>query len=132
MNLKELVEKIDLSRFPIPVDLQVEEYTRVAVLKVVLQVKDRETGVPLRVLTEVPFETDAEYNLRVLHGFSPASLALYTLDRIRNTIIRALTHELDECFLFDGKRLYDPHRKDPHERLAESPSRPPRPPRLVP
>jgi len=30
----------------------------------------------------------------------------------RNACLQMLSHELDECFLVNGKRLFDPHRKE--------------------
>lgn len=73
--------------------------------------------------------TDDAYTLRIIvevigHSVKPGQGVRLTFTRmfwadvpeqktLRELLRQAMTHEIDECILVDGKRVYDPHAGEP-------------------
>lgn len=110
-KVRPIVEKIDLSGFPLKIELEVRvpwlpnEFSVNVVAK--LEIKNRETREPctLSVVRTV-------YALRAGGEASGELTEEHILAAIRSAVRGVLEHELDECFLFDGKRPFDPHAKE--------------------
>lgn len=102
--IEEAIQRVDLSRFPIPMRLSAKPdgAGRTMVLLDVV-VKDRDTGVDLRLcISEVLPSWVAE----TWPGGTTQDRALrHILEFVRNFVL----HELDECTMVDGVRCFDPH-----------------------
>jgi hypothetical protein len=97
---------IDLSRFPMPLQLEVWRVEVVDIVAPLLAlevwvhsiVADRVTGSPIKV------------KFTGAHTFLVGPGLVHTVARaVREQVREAVLHELDECFLVGGARLYDPH-----------------------
>lgn len=88
------------SMFPIEIRLDPagEPYSEDA-LVVILHAPDIHDGSPSRVFYLIPLSEMGD--------------PVEALDRIRKTVLQAIRHELDECMLFDGRQIRDPHAKEP-------------------
>ena len=64
-----------------------------------LKVRDRDTGRPM------PLAYVQCFHIEELKRVADE----YIVRRIRNMVIEAMIHEVDECLLFKGKRIFDPH-----------------------
>lgn len=117
-RLKAVIEKIHLGTFPMPVRVWVEDGPH----------RER-AGVPdfyslVQLLVEVttkprPFDYEpdsrAAYKIVFNKGIEHYSLAKMTEQEmamlVREHIVVALVHEIDEHLLFGGQRLFEPHPK---------------------
>jgi hypothetical protein len=71
-------------------------------LKIVTRVICRVKGVPIDIdfsRTESPRRFSSNFGTPML-------------DWVRESILFSMTHELDECILFEGHRVFDPHAQD--------------------
>lgn len=93
----DFLDRIEI-RFPFPIEARALVAPRGqpggGELRVALDVPDVVTGEPTRVYT---------------HDFPPPVDDIAPGQYLRNLILRALAHELDECLFVDGKKLNDPH-----------------------
>lgn len=96
-NWKAAIAKVDLTRFPM--SIRVESFTQVfggLALWLTANVVNRDE----------PGKTIPLTSQRVLPAYSTEERAF---DFIRACARDFIIHELDECILVDGKRIYDPH-----------------------
>ncbi|MBN1237433.1 MAG: hypothetical protein JXB36_02975 [Gammaproteobacteria bacterium] len=96
---------VDMSRWDIramKVDVRFHDERDTAIARVVLDAKDVRTGEPGPVIgtAYIPLQHVNERVGRIL---------------IKDMILRALVHEVDECLYIDGARLCD----DPHPELKK-------------
>lgn len=107
MNLEELVSRIEFRNAPFPIRLRVDHHDGFGKrLVVVLEVKERETGQPHQVEHTLSwFDEDPL--------FPHLSTQAYQLHHIRRLVSAAIIHEVEETLLFDGGRIFDPHRERP-------------------
>lgn len=107
VDLAEIAERIDLSRFPIPirVEVKLECWTGRPTwdIRTIAKVRERDTGLPLEVTTARVMDATG-VDLMKEDG---------ALQAIRQNVRDLVMHELDECFLVDGVRAFDPHSKGP-------------------
>lgn len=98
----DLVAKVELRLpFPAVVSARISDYVDGVEVRLVFYVPDRETREPAKVIMSQVFEEPVS-------KFGQASC----LDRIWYLVRKALEHELDESFRFDGKLVRDPHAMD--------------------
>lgn len=83
---------IVLRRFPIPLEV----FYGGSWVDVRIVVLDRDTG------SEEP----------VQFRFTPTRVIASPAEMIRDAIVWALTHEVEECLLVNGVRVFDPHRRE--------------------
>lgn len=99
-----VLASIDFSRFPVPIRFSwrfEEEITESLVLKFEMPVFDRDTGKPSRISTVRSISVrDLPYILKLKH----------LVGLVREEVRKTLLHEIDECFLVGGERVFDPHR----------------------
>ena len=72
-----------------------------------LAVYDRDTGEPMLLRSEC----------MARELFMPGSFAI-AIQFLRDYVRDLLLHELDECILVEGVRLYDPHKPKPPAKYA--------------
>lgn len=90
---------IDLTRFKISsIHCNLVEERGVKVMRVTFFVPAVNTGAPSTVSIEKEWPSGI-FNVDV------------TNQMIREAIHEAVLHEVDECLMIDGKRLFDPHKK---------------------
>lgn len=88
---RDIIKKIDLTGFPLPVKLKLVNKT----LSVVMKVPDKDTNVPMHIFVTRPLiSTKCE---------------IEALEYIRWCIQESVLHELDECFKYNTRRVFDPH-----------------------
>lgn len=93
-----LVAKVDLSGFPVPITIRLEPGRWETTIVFSMRVKDRTTG------KEGPL-----LSLNVPPSWIADERA--GLDWLRRMLRDFVLHELDECLLFGGVRVFDPHPK---------------------
>lgn len=98
----ELVRRTDISRFGIKMRMEVIWRSgRAPALLISMVANDRDTGEEVTLSFSAPMPP----------WFGPEKGVLWLRERLAQFLI----HELDECMLVDGKRIYDPH--DPRRAL---------------
>lgn len=100
--IEQLLKKVDLSRFPFTIKLWTRRapYDGHEILVVEMYVNDRDLpGVPNRVTME--FSAWA--------GFLSEKNEICMLRWILQCVTELVVHEVQECFLYDGVRIFDPH-----------------------
>lgn len=101
-ELQKLGETVSLATMPFVVGLDVVLTPRAVQVTVRMRVKERDSGQPIYVhYVEQLVE-------ELLVGLTREG-ALRLFLRVAEDAIR---HELHECFLVDGQRIYDPHRNE--------------------
>lgn len=91
-----MMEEIILKDFPIPFDVDVEEYDYIYQVQVGFNTKCRDDGKLIKLFYRQNFFKED-----------------YTrAQAIRITLINALIHEVDECLLVNNKRIFDPHKEE--------------------
>jgi hypothetical protein len=105
---EEVIRKIDLSGFPYNPEIKIEHYNgflykpTTYYLQLKCIVNDRETGFPIPLYNGSYFPVDVTtHDVLML--------------KIRSAMLALCEHELDEFFIFNGKRIFDPH--DPKTRM---------------
>lgn len=88
-----------------PIDLRFDP--ELHALVVILHAPDIHDGTPTRVYHML--------SLRDVHISDPTE----AMGQIRRLVLRAITHEVDECMLFDGRQVRDPHEAEPSGRLVD-------------
>lgn len=88
------METVELNHFPIPLNIFVEEYDYIYNVRVNMYVRDRE-------------DPKKEILLTFTHNYFRDDFS--RPEAIRHMLHYAMTHEIDECLLVDGKRIFDPH-----------------------
>lgn len=102
MLLEDVLHRIDVSRFSVrSMKPSFRHSNGLYTLSVTTDVNDRETGKP----TEVVF--NHQIDPRIIEQFRPKDIFLRI---IRDYFGEVLMHELDECFLYRNKRIFDPHK----------------------
>jgi hypothetical protein len=98
------VRKVELSGFPVRIQLVAcrDEYLDAMRLQASMDVKCRDTGAPI-----------CTYMVETISMEGVAQLSRNAAVRLVHDFLRRLlVHELDECFLVNGVRVYDPHEND--------------------
>ena len=105
--LDEIIKMIDLSRFPLPITLKVVQAYGFH-LHITMISRNRDTNQSITVEQRSSFPPYVEFKSR------------YEIQRIiewiKDQILLAIKHELEEHFLFNGKRVFDPHAPERRER----------------
>ncbi len=98
-----LVDSIDVSRFPMK--MRIDAY--------VDNVADAYPIYHVRVIMRV-IERDSDADVEVVYSESAPNLYLedenQRLRFIHSVVRKAVDHELDECFVVNGRRIFDPHK----------------------
>jgi hypothetical protein len=87
------MDTVELKGFPIPLRYFVEEFDYCYRIQVDFQTADREDGKPIQLFLYYSYDKE-RYSY---------------LEAIRSALIESLSHEVDECLHFNGKRIFDPH-----------------------
>lgn len=88
------METIELKNFPMDVKYFVEEFDYIYQINVSIPMTCRDSGNPGRIFhTRTYFKEDISLP-----------------EAIRETIKWILAHEVDECLLVNGERIFDPHK----------------------
>jgi hypothetical protein len=105
-----VIQRIDLSRFGIPISLHAEGPDGAgyqALVIVTAEVKDRDSGEPRQITTRVLVPGRAvDFTFDGAVG-GPSEQTL--IEAVRRAIRQLVFHEVDECLLVDGRRAFDPH-----------------------
>ncbi len=100
-RIRSLLARVDLSRFPIPLNVTVQKFTTGVGIFMNMHVADRDRPDWKRqVWNTLESQNVMEWGQREI------------LRWVRDTAHNLITHELDECLLFDGRRVFDPHADD--------------------
>jgi hypothetical protein len=99
-QLRKIVASLDLSNFPMLVNVTCKRASYGARISVWLAVRDidKRNGA-------------GWFNSRICLDDLPSLTVATARRRIRRLVRNAVVHELDECLIFDGRRPFDPHRK---------------------
>jgi hypothetical protein len=100
LRLKKFFKRIDINGFPIPISISSVKTGTLLTCTIAFNTYDRETFQNTTLM--LPFTLD------LLYEYSFNEFA----NIVRKHIHKAFMHEIDEWFLVDGVRRYDPHKKD--------------------
>jgi hypothetical protein len=87
---------IELKGFPISLEYFIEEFDYCYRVQVAFPTQCRDDGHPIKLYLYYSYGKD-QYS---------------KVEAVRTALIESLTHEIDECFLVDGERVFDPHNPD--------------------
>lgn len=93
-NWKAFLRRVSM-KYP-PMDLRWE--AEGCLVQVKATVPDRDTGLPMPLYT-------------MSHLVTPNMSDIAAAQELRDIMATTLVHELDEQFLLDGERIFDPHKK---------------------
>lgn len=99
----EMLKKVELKNFPVPIRIAAELMIAEFMIHVGISywAPDRVTGKRIQIAREETIRPQS------LPGDNPKNP--YALFWLRRTLHEMMAHEIDEAFLFDGVRVYDPH-----------------------
>ncbi len=98
--VRDVIRNIDMAAFVVPVRLEYLAYE----IRIEIQVRDRATG------EKIPLQQRVNFQPFYFQGMEPNKVEYHVLERIRYALKQLLTHEVDECLLYRGQRVFDPHR----------------------
>lgn len=84
---------VELKGFPLNIKYLVEEYDYCYRVQVWFPTSCRDTSKPIELFLYYSYSKD-RYS---------------ELEAVRTALIESMTHEIDECLLLNGERVFDPH-----------------------
>jgi hypothetical protein len=101
-DVAKAVRNISLKHFPMPVKLVADYLGDIDAWKLVIECKvpDRDNGEQIRVMTQATYPSDY------------LDTESTVIDIIHRLLLDCLRHELDETFVYQGRRVFDPHRRE--------------------
>jgi hypothetical protein len=104
--LLEVLDRIDLRRFPMPITIRPQKYLDTFEVRTTVVIKmsvtDRDLVTPRDALVTVPLSVRWEYRSRSQYARDLA-MAIYAAVR------QCVLHEVAECFEYEGRLIDDPH-----------------------
>lgn len=95
---KEILKFINLDRFPIPIQLECSPGYSEFRLITSLQVKSIETNEMIWIRSSVSVD---------ISNFDQRDFLKFVQKQVHFMVV----HELDECFMVEGMRIFDPHKR---------------------
>lgn len=109
-RLKGLIDRIDVSSFPIPIRMSASRDERNIALVIHMEVRPRPLDTTIVVADGAKMSVMFRRTIYV-HSLKEATDDLL-IGVIRRQLADCLAHELDEHILVDGKRTFDPHKDE--------------------